>query len=159
MNTVDSLAKYIRLSLEDGDIDFAGKAESNSVVNQRRLLDGYIETHEDLRNMPVMEFVDDGKSGTNFQRSGFQSLMDEIKRGKVKAVIVKDFSRFGRSYIEVSDYLEQIFPFLGVRFISVNDRYDSKQYSYGSAGMIDVGFKQIMHQYYSISLSQSGRFL
>ncbi len=154
MNTVDSLAKYIRLSLEDGDIDFAGKAESNSVVNQRRLLDGYIETHEDLRDMPVMEFVDDGKSGTNFQRSGFQSLMYEIKRGKVKAVIVKDFSRFGRSYIEVSDYLEQIFPFLGVRFISVNDRYDSKQYSYGSAGMIDVGFKQIMHQYYSTSLSQ-----
>lgn len=151
------LAEYLRLSLEDGDIDFNTKDESNSIVNQRNLLNAYIAEHEDLKGMTVVEFCDDGKSGTNFDRPGIQKLLAEIKSGRVKCVIVKDFSRFGRNHIEVSDYLEQIFPFLGIRFISVNDRFDSNNYPYGTAGMIDIGFKQIMNQYYCETLSHKLR--
>ena len=147
------LAYYIRLSVEDRNK--ANKTdESDSVANQRMLLQKYVEEHLDLKEMQSVEFVDDGESGMIYERSAFQKLMDEVKKGTVKAIIVKDYSRFGRGYIDASDYLEQIFPFLGVRFISVNDNYDSHRYKYGSAGMIDVGFKQIMHQYYSVSLSQ-----
>ena len=147
------LGKYLRLSLEDEDLDDK-KEESNSIHNQRSLIDRYIAEQDDLKNCESVEFIDDGKSGTNFDRSGFKQLMTEIKKGRIKTIIVKDFSRFGRDYLAVSDYLEQIFPFMGVRFISVNDHYDSKNYPYGAAGMVDVGFKQIMHQYYSTSLSK-----
>ena len=143
------IALYLRLSVADGD-----KAESNSIANQRALLYKYIEDHPELQGKRIVEFIDDGESGTNFGRSAFQRLLDEIKKGKIKTILVKDFSRFGRGYIDVSDYIEQIFPFMGVRFISVNDRFDSAQHKYGAAGMIDVGFKQIMHQYYSVALSQ-----
>lgn len=147
------LAYYIRLSVEDRNK--ANKTdESDSISNQRALLQKYVEEHPDLMEMQSVEFVDDGESGMIYERSAFQRLMDGVKKGAVKAIIVKDYSRFGRGYIDASDYLEQIFPFLGVRFISVNDGYDSHRYKYGSAGMIDVGFKQIMHQYYSVSLSQ-----
>lgn len=143
------IAFYLRLSVADGD-----KSESNSIANQRALLYKYIEDHPELQGKKIVEFIDDGESGTNFGRSEFQRLLDEVRKGKIKTILVKDFSRFGRGYIDVSDYIEQIFPFMGVRFISVNDRFDSAQHKYGSAGMIDVGFKQIMHQYYSVSLSQ-----
>ena len=147
------LAYYMRLSVEDKDkkrtID-----ESDSIINQRALLRHYVEENPDLAEMKSVEFTDDGESGMNYERSAFKMLIDEVKKGTIKAIIVKDLSRFGRGYIDAADYLEQIFPFLGVRFISVNDFYDSKKHKYGTAGMIDVGFKQIMHQYYSVSLSQ-----
>lgn len=154
INTLQNiLAYYIRISVEDRNK--AGKTdESDSVINQRALLKRYVEEHPDLRELQSIEFVDDGESGMTYERSAFLRLMDEVKKGTVKTIIVKDYSRFGRGYIDAGDYLEQIFPFLGVRFISVNDHYDSNRYKYGSAGMIDVGFKQIMHQYYSVSLSQ-----
>lgn len=147
------LAYYIRLSVEDRNK--ASKAdESDSIANQRALLRKYVNEHEDLKLMQSADYVDDGESGMLYGRSSFGRLMDDVKKGIVKAIIVKDYSRFGRGYINAADYLEQIFPFIGVRFISVNDNYDSKNYKYGSAGMVDIGFKQIMHQYYSVSLSQ-----
>lgn len=152
-NYQNLLAYYIRLSVEDRNK--ANKSdESDSIANQRALLQRYVDEHPDLKALNSVEFVDDGESGMNYERSAFQRLMEEVKKGTVKTIIVKDYSRFGRGYIDASDYLEQIFPFLGVRFISVNDGYDSHRYKYGSAGMIDVGFKQIMHQYYSVTLSQ-----
>ena len=152
-NYQNLLAYYIRLSVEDRNK--ANKSdESDSVSNQRALLQKYVEEHPDLKELQSIEFIDDGESGMVYERNAFQMLMEEVKKGTVKTIIVKDYSRFGRGYIDASDYLEQIFPFLGVRFISVNDGYDSHRYKYGSAGMIDVGFKQIMHQYYSVSLSQ-----
>ncbi len=147
------LAYYMRLSVEDKDTKNTPD-ESDSIINQRALLRHYVCENSDLAEMKSVEFVDDGKSGMNYDRSAFKMLMNEVKKGTVKAIIVKDLSRFGRGYIDAADYLEQIFPFLGVRFISVNDFYDSKKHKYGTAGMIDVGFKQIMHQYYSVSLSQ-----
>lgn len=152
-NNQNILAYYIRLSVEDRNK--ANKSvESDSIANQRALLQRYVDEHLDLKALHSIEFIDDGESGMNYERSAFVRLMEEVKKGTVKTIIVKDYSRFGRGYIDASNYIEQIFPFLGVRFISVNDGYDSHRYKYGSAGMIDVGFKQIMHQYYSVSLSQ-----
>ncbi len=148
------IAKYLRLSLEDGDLDPNEKDESNSIKNQRKLIDGFIQARFAGKKIRVIEFVDDGKSGTNFNRPGITKLLELAKNGEINCVIVKDFSRWGRDYITVSDYLEQIFPFLQIRFISVNDDYDSENLQYGSAGMVDVGFKNIMHDLYSKELSQ-----
>lgn len=147
------IAKYLRLSLEDADIDPAEKDESNSISNQRKLLDGHIEKLG-IKDATVIEFVDDGYSGTSFERPDVKRLLELAKKGKIHCIIVKDFSRWGRDYIAVSDYLEQIFPFLQIRFISVNDQYDSDKLDYGSAGMVDVGFKNIMNDLYCKELSQ-----
>lgn len=148
------IAKYLRLSLEDGDLDPLEKDESNSISNQRKLLDNYISEKLGECKAKILEFVDDGKSGTNFDRPAVTKLLNMAKAGKVNCIIVKDFSRWGRNYIAVGDYLEQIFPFLQIRFIAVNDDYDSDKLQYGSAGMVDVGFKNIMHDLYSKELSQ-----
>lgn len=148
------IAKYLRLSLEDGDLDPLEKDESNSISNQRKLLDNYINEKLGECKAKILEFVDDGKSGTNFDRPAVTKLLNMAKAGKVNCIIVKDFSRWGRNYIAVGDYLEQIFPFLQIRFIAVNDDYDSDKLQYGSAGMVDVGFKNIMHDLYSKELSQ-----
>ena len=104
---VDVVAKYIRLSDEDVDTGRSVKQESNSVVSQRRLLDGFIEGDAGLGRCRVLEFCDDGFSGTDFRRPGFEGMMEAVKRGEVGCVIVKDFSRLGRDYIEVGSYLEQ----------------------------------------------------
>ena len=118
-------AVYIRLSDEDGNVDGSVKAESNSVAAQRLLIRDYIQ-----RNLPLqtdtLEYVDDGFSGTNFQRPAFQRMMDDARHGKISCIIVKDFSRFGRDHLETGNYLERIFPLLGIRFIAVNDQFDSE---------------------------------
>ena len=147
-----TIAKYLRLSLEDGDLDEA-KDESNSISNQRKLLDYYIEQHPDLSGAKILEFVDDGYSGTSFDRPGVQKLLQMVKENKINCIMIKDFSRWGRDYIMVSDYLEQIFPFLQVRVISVNDNYDSATIA-STAGNIEVGFTNIMHDMYSKELSR-----
>lgn len=146
------IAKYIRLSDADGDLS-AEKEESNSIGNQREYLQKYIDTHPDFNGATVIEFCDDGRSGTNFDRPGVREMLERAKRGEINCIIVKDLSRFGRDYIEVGDYLEQIFPFLGIRFIAVNDDYDSIRYQYGSAGLIDVSFKNVIYDLYSKELS------
>lgn len=110
---VDVVAKYIRLSDEDADTGKGVKQESNSIVSQRRLLDGFIDGNGELKKCRIIEFCDDGFSGTDFRRPGFEGLMEAVKRGEVGCIIVKDFSRLGRDYIEVGSYLEQIFPLMG----------------------------------------------
>lgn len=112
------LAKYLRVSEDDEDTGF-GKRESDSIANQRKLLDAYIADCEGLSQYKAREFIDDGVSGVNFHRPAVQRLLNEVRKGRVSCIVVKDLSRFGRNYIEVGDYIEQIFPFLGVRFISV----------------------------------------
>lgn len=143
------IAKYLRISDDDEDIG-TDKSESDSIVNQRKVLEYYIEHHSELSKYPVMEFLDDGFSGVSFHRPGIQKLLKEVKESRVACIVVKDLSRFGRNYIEVGDYIEQVFPFMGVRFISVSDNYDSFQKPVG----IEIGFKNLIHDLYSRDLSR-----
>ena len=113
-------ATYLRLSRSDGD-----QQESNSIKNQRALLNDYMGKHPELHKFD--EYVDDGYSGTNFERPDFKRMMQDIEKSNVNCIIVKDLSRFGRNYIETGRYLERIFPFMGVRFIAINDHYDSAE--------------------------------
>lgn len=113
-------ATYLRLSRSDGD-----QQESNSIKNQRALLNDYMGKHPELHRFD--EYVDDGYSGTNFERPDFKRMMQDIEKRNVNCIIVKDLSRFGRNYIETGRYLERIFPFMGVRFIAINDHYDSAE--------------------------------
>lgn len=140
---------YIRLSREDGDKD-----ESDSVSNQRMLLREYSAKLPDVEVADY--FIDDGFTGTNFERPGFIRLMEQIKAGSLNCIIVKDLSRFGRNYIEVGNYLEQIFPFMGVRFISIADSLDS----YGNPGQMNtimVPFKNLINDEYCRDISNKVR--
>ncbi len=148
-----AVALYLRLSQEDVDIRRnAAKDESNSISAQRSLITKRIEETSDLCKLPRMEFCDDGFSGTNFSRPDFQRMIELTKQGEIGCIVVKDLSRFGRDYLEVGDYLEHIFPFLGVRFISVNDHYDSSNHDGKTAGM-DITFRNLVYDYYSKDLS------
>lgn len=144
------VAAYLRLSKYDVSAK-EGKMESNSIRSQRDMIRSYIRGHDDLE---IYDFyVDDGFSGTNFNRPGLQNLLEDAKNGKFDGIIVKDFSRFGRDYIELGSYLEQIFPFMGIRFISVNDHYDSADRQ-GYNSDLDVNFKNLLYDLYSKDLSQ-----
>ena len=148
-------AFYIRLSEEDRDLSSRpDKAESNSITNQRSLLWEYIRSHEEFAGCTVIEKCDDGYSGVKFDnRPAFTELMELAKAEKINCIMVKDFSRFGRDYVELGDYLEQYFPFLGIRFISVNDGYDSKNFE-GTTGGLDVAFKNMIYDFYSREFSK-----
>ena len=119
------VAIYLRLSKEDDDLSCSSgaKSESNSISNQRKLIYDFMKSHPELDLYD--EYKDDGKSGSNFDRAEFQRMMKDIEAGKVNCVVVKDQSRFGRDYIDVGKYKEKIFPKLGVRFITINEGYDS----------------------------------
>lgn len=119
------VAIYLRLSKEDDDLSCSSgaKSESNSISNQRKLIYDFMKLHPELELYE--EYKDDGKSGSNFDRAEFQRMMKDIEAGKVNCVVVKDQSRFGRDYIDVGKYKEKIFPKLGVRFITINEGYDS----------------------------------
>lgn len=147
------LAFYIRLSQEDSLKVKREKEESASIGNQRKLLQYTYNSRKDLSCYEVIEFVDDGYSGTNFQRPSFQKMIEEVKKGKIQCIMVKDFSRFARNFLDMGEYLEQIFPFLGVRFISVNDHYDSQEEK-RNAGDWDIVFKNFLYDLYSKDLSK-----
>ena len=100
-------AVYIRLSAEDDNVDGRAKKESDSVTSQRILLKSFAIDELGVAESDILEYVDDGVSGTHFKRQGFQQLQDDMKSGEIGCVVVKDFSRFGRDYIGVGDYLEQ----------------------------------------------------
>ena len=143
------LAYYLRLSLDDGNIN----GESNSIASQRQLIKDYIYSSDEFVEMQSFEFVDDGYSGTNFNRPGIKQLLEAVKNGEIECIIVKDFSRFGRSYLEVSKYIEQIFPYIGVRFIAINDNYDSNNHK-GTTAEIDVALRNMINAMYSIDISK-----
>ncbi len=148
-----ALALYFRLSKEDKKEAGGGMAdESNSIANQRKLLLDYVRKKKDLAECKVVQYIDDGYSGTAFHRPGFCKMMEDVKKGQVQCVLVKDFSRFGRDYIELGDYIEHIFPFMQVRFISVNDGYDSLEYR-GRTPEIDVPFRNLAYALYSQDIS------
>ena len=138
---------YVRLSIENSGKDDDG----DSIENQTSICKEYVEEHPDLKLYDIYE--DNGKKGTNFDRPEFNRLMDDIRAGKVKCVLVKDLSRFGRDYIEAGEYLEKIFPFLGVRFISITDGYDSL--TAGDAeGALMIPLKNMINDVYAKDISR-----
>ena len=143
-------AIYVRLSKEDGDVAGASKAESNSISNQKELIRDFLKDKEDI--VVVSERVDDGYSGSSFERPSFKLMMEDIKKGVVDCVVVKDLSRFGREYIDSGRYIERLFPAMGVRFIAVNDHYDSLKGD-GQGDEILVPFKNLINDAYCRDIS------
>ena len=146
---VSRAAIYLRISRDDED-----KSESDSIQNQRDLLTAFIDSHDDLEL--ANEFADDGYTGTNFERPGFQRMMDLAQDNTIDCIIVKDFSRLGRNYIETGRYIERIFPMMGIRFISVNDNYDSVK-EFSDADQIIVPFKNLINDAYCRDISMKVR--
>ena len=142
-------ALYVRLSREDGD-----REESDSIANQRDMLAEFAAAQDDLA-APAF-YTDDGYTGTDFDRPGFRRMMDDLRAGTVNCVIVKDLSRFGRNYVGVGEYLEQVFPLLDVRFISINDRVDSFL-DPRSVNNLVVPFKNIINDEYCRDISNKVR--
>ncbi|MDE7440515.1 MAG: recombinase family protein [Clostridia bacterium] len=139
---------YIRLSREDGD-----KLESESVSSQKAILERFIAEHPTINLYDY--YIDDGWSGTDFERPAFQRMMADITTKKINCVIVKDLSRFGRNYVEAGKYLETVFPLFKIRFISVNDMIDAENPS--SINNIIVPFKNIINDEYCRDISMKVR--
>lgn len=150
-----TIFKYLRLSSEDIDMKQAGKTESNSISNQRNLLDDFIRRSPEFEGAQVVEFCDDGWSGKNFERPAVTDMLEQIRKGKANCIIVKDLSRFGRDYLIVGNYLTRVFPFLGVRFIAINDGFDSIRPQ--DVGNLESSFKTLLNDYYSRDLSRKVR--
>ena len=135
---------YTRLSKDDGD-----KPESDSIANQKALIRDFLGRHPEIQI--VSEKSDDGYSGVNFDRPAFNEMMDEVRSGKVDCIVVKDLSRFGRNYIESGNYIERVFPFMGVRFIAINDNYDSAEKSHSDS--LIIPFKNLINDAYCKDIS------
>lgn len=148
-NKIWQAALYVRLSREDGD-----KEESDSVINQKELLQQYVALEPDIVIHDV--YMDDGWSGTNFERPDFIRMMTDIRNDEVDCVIVKDLSRFGRNYIDVGQYIEKIFPLMNIRFISVTDNLDSVKNPQTMNNII-VPFKNLINDEYCRDISNKVR--
>lgn len=135
---------YSRLSVYN-----QGRDEGESIENQVKLLQDYVAEHHDLTLTDV--YVDNGRTGTNFHRPEFDRLISDVKSGKINCVVVKDLSRFGRNYLETGYYLQKVFPYYQLRFISVNDAYDSLT---ADPDSIMVAMKNIVNDYYSKDVSR-----
>jgi DNA invertase Pin-like site-specific DNA recombinase len=149
LNSVYTADAYLRLSKEDGD-----KVESDSIVNQKALIREFLKTHPEIQI--YKEKVDDGYTGVSFERPAFQEMLEDIKAGRVNCVIVKDLSRFGRNYIEAGRYIEKIFPYLGVRFIAINDNIDTAEEMSASDEML-IPFKNLINDAYCRDISMKVR--
>lgn len=150
-NQIYHAIAYYRLSKDDGD-----KGESNSISNQRKLINEFISTRDDIKL--IREEYDDGYTGTNFERPGFQKMMADIQKGVADCIIVKDLSRLGRDYIDTGRYIQNVFPTLGVRFIAINDSVDSKQND--QSDDIIIPFKNLINDSYcrDLSIKLRGQF-
>ena len=123
---------YLRLSIADGDLGKEDKDESNSIDNQRTLLVNFITDREDLSD-EYIEYVDDGYSGTNFERPAFQQMIDDVKMGKIDTMCGTSHD-LAEDYIGVGDYLEQVFPLLGID-LSLNNNANSRDYMGKTMGL------------------------
>ncbi len=149
---MNRIAIYLRLSEED----YKKTDESVSIVNQRGYIRSYIENDNSLKNSEIEEYIDDGYSATNTNRPAFLRLIGDIKGGKVGTIVVKDMSRFSRDYILLGDYLGNILPFLKIRFIAINDNYDSLK-EQGNGLDTDTQFKTLYYDLFSKELSEKVR--
>ena len=152
---------YLRLSKEDGDIEEGSAEESCSITSQRDCIKRYLQEHrfqadkfeETPSGRPLMfprwdnivEIADDGYSGTSMNRPGMRRLLNLVENSKVRTIIVRDLSRFARNYLEAGHYLEFVFPAYGVRFISINDQFDSEQLGENTAGL-ELAIKNLLNQ-------------
>jgi len=149
------IAKYLRISIEDSDIRKFGKTESDSVGNQRNLIEDFISQKPEFAGADILEFCDDGWSGKNFERPAVRKMLEQVKYGKINCIIVKDLSRFGRDYLTVGNYISRVFPFLGVRFIAINDGLDSVNAL--DVDSLETSFKALLYDLYSRDLSHKVR--
>lgn len=140
---------YLRLSDKE-----AKDRDSESIENQFALLKDFIKNKPDFRL--ISTFTDDGKTGTNFRRSGFEQMMDAVRNGRINCIIVKDLSRFGRNYLEAGHYIEHVFPFLNVRFIAVTDGFDTLTATPAQLSYL-IPLKNIMNENYARDISKKER--
>ncbi|MCX4305357.1 MAG: recombinase family protein [Acetatifactor sp.] len=138
-------AVYVRLSVVGSDLG----QNQDSIEMQRYMLEKYVETQPDMRLVEV--FCDNGETGTNFDRPGFELMMDAVRSRAVDCIVVKDLSRFGRNYVETGYYLEKIFPRLGVRFVAVNDQYDTLKA--GAGNDLVYSIKNLVNDLYARDIS------
>lgn len=139
------VAMYLRLSQDDEKYDKDFKAESNSISNQRLQIQDYIDKNEEMEL--TKEYVDDGYSGINFERPAFKEMMEDVITGSINCIVVKDLSRFGRDYIDSGRYLQRVFPSLDIRFIALNDNYDSFTASETEKNLV-IPFKNFINDNY-----------
>ena len=139
-------ALYLRLSSEDGD-----KVESTSIESQKHLLEEFLKNNNDIKLFDY--YIDDGYSGTDFNRPGFKKLFEDMKLNKFNTIIVKDLSRLGRNYIEAGNYIEQIFPLFNIRFIAVNDNIDS-YLNPKSINELNMPLKNLINDEYARDISK-----
>lgn len=143
-NPIGITALYCRLSRDDG-----AEGESNSIANQKKLLAKYAKEHGFLN---TKFYVDDGFTGTNFNRPGFQQMLEDMEMGYISTVIVKDSSRFGRNYLEVGQYTDYYFPENNIRYIAINVSVDSDN------GEDDFSaFRNVMNEMYARDISRKIR--
>lgn len=148
---VYSVGIYARLSVDGND------RKNESIETQIEIAKAYSRQRNDM--MIVDCYTDVGKTGTNFERDGFERMMRDVRRGKIDCIIVKDLSRFGRNHIETGNYIEKIFPFMGVRFIAVTDHFDSMNGS-GQNETLGVNLKNLVNEMYAKDIAikaKSGR--
>lgn len=140
---------YVRLSKEDMVSASGQKTESNSISNQKQLILDFLKDKADIKLVSIRE--DDGYTGTDYDRPDFQHMMDDIRAGVVNCVIVKDLSRFGREYINAGKYIDRLFPYYGVRLISINDGIDTVTRS--SSDDLSIMLKNLMNDNYCRDIS------
>lgn len=143
-------ALYIRLSREDGD-----KTESLSIGNQRMLLAEFISKHEDLRLFDT--YIDDGYTGTNFDRPDFKRMLEDIESKQVQCVVVKDLSRLGRNMPKVTEFISEYFPSKRVRFIAINDMVDKQYFDVDSSEDMMIDVKNLFNGFYPKDISKKVR--
>lgn len=143
--TVFRTALYVRLSVEDN-----GKTDADSIENQELLLRNYLAERPYLELKEV--YADNGYTGTDFERPAFHRMIGDVRKGRIDCIVVKDFSRLGRNYVETGEYLERIFPFLGIRFISVSDDYDSSSANAGEK--LAATLKNLINDMYAKDISK-----
>ncbi len=147
-------AMYLRLSKGDQDIDGFDKSESNSITNQRLIIENFIKKNPDLKLVDT--YVDDGFTGTNFDRPEMKRMMADVDAGRVDCIVVKDLSRFGRERIETGTYIAKTFKAKGIRFIAINDHYDTLTAD-GSETHIVMPIKALTNDNFSRDISTKVR--
>ena len=140
-----STGLYLRISSEEA-------AKGEKLNNQRDLLLHFAEKQNDLKIVDI--YSDNGETGTNFDRPEWNRLMEDVKKKRISCIVVKDLSRFGRNYIETGNYLEMVFPLLQVRFIAVNDNYDSNKLEHHALLPLDTMMKGIVNEAYAKDISR-----